>query len=472
MNLRFTIRAVTALACVAALALPSLAAAAPGGPAAKKAPSGSLVQLGGAKGCVAGGGKPAPGCARARALRGPGAYVGSRALAVSPDGRNLYVASSLSDAITVFRRNQKTGVLSQPSGADGCVALEGANGCGTAVGLDAPNSVAVSPDGRTVYATARDSSSIAVFHRSPKTGRLTQLPGAEGCLTGLTVPGSPCGPGRALAGPDVVVVSPDGRNVYVGAFFGNAIVNFGVNPDTGGLTQLGGTAGCIAEGGANGCTAGRALGSPEGMGISNDGATVYVAAPASGAVTILNRDVATGGLGQVTTEAGCIVAVPLSGCTTGVQMAGANAVAVSPRRGSVYVTSFTSNSVTSFAAASGTLTQLEKTSACLVYLRAVGCSFARAMDAPEGLVVSPDGRNVYTASILSNTIGVLTRNPQTGAVVQIPGSHGCLGPKSLPGCTPARATSGTGSIAVSPDGKFVYATAFASSAVDVFRRVQ
>lgn len=471
MNLRLATRAVLALACVAGLALPSLAAAAPGGPAKKKAPTGSLAQLAGAKGCVAGGKKPAAGCGRARALKGPGSYVGSRALAVSPDGRNLYVASSISDAITVFRRNQKTGVLSQPSGAAGCVALSDAEGCGAAVGLDAPNSVAVSPDGRTVYATARDSSSIAVFHRSAKTGALTQLPGAEGCLSGLPQPPSGCANARALAYPDVVVVSPDGRNVYVGAFFGNAVVNFAVNPATGGLTQLSGSAGCIAESATNGCAPGVALGNPEGLGISNDGGTVYAAAASSSAVAILTRDATTGALAQVPTKAGCIVNAPLERCTVGVQLGGANAVAVSPRRGTVYVSSF-QNSVTSFAAAFGTLIQLPGTSACLVYLRAVGCSFGRAIEAPEGITVSPDGRNVYTASIFSNAVDVLVRNPKTGAVAQIPGKHGCLAPKSLPGCTPARATKGASSVVVSPDGKFVYATAFGSSAVDVFRRVQ
>ena len=471
MNLRFATRAVLALACVAGLALPSLATAAPGGPAKKQAPTGSLTQLAGAKGCVAGGNKPAAGCAKARALKGPGPYVGSRALAVSPDGRNLYVASSISDAITIFRRNRKTGVLSQPSGAAGCVALGGAEGCGTAVGLDAPNSVAVSPDGRTVYATARDSSSIAIFHRSPKTGTLTQLPGTEGCLTGLPLPTSACAGARALAYPDVVVVSPDGRNVYAGAFFGNAVVNFAVNPATGGLTQLGGTAGCIAEGATNGCTPGIALGNPEGLGISNNGATVYAAAASSRAVAILTRDVATGALAQVPTKAGCIVNAPLEPCTTGVQLGGANAVAVSPRRGTVYISSF-ENSVTSFAAASGTLTQLPGTSACLVYLRAVGCSFGRAIEAPEGITVSPDGRNVYTASIFSNAVDVLVRDPKTGAVFQVPGAKGCMAPKSLPGCTPARATKGASSVVVSPDGKYVYVTAFGSSAVDVFRRMQ
>jgi DNA-binding beta-propeller fold protein YncE len=466
-----TTRLVLALVCAFSLALPSLAAAAPSGPAKSKASAGSLVQLAGAKGCVAGGKKPAQGCARARALKGPGSYVGSRALAVSPDGRNLYVASSISDAITVFRRNPKTGVLSQASGAAGCVAVRSTEGCGAAIGLDAPNSVAVSPDGRTVYATARDSSSIAVFHRSPKTGMLTQLPGPEGCLTGLPQPTSPCANARALAYPDVVVVSPDGRNVYVGAFFGNGVVNFAVNPASGGLTQLDGSAGCIVEGATNGCAAGIALGNPEGLGISNNGGTVYAAAASSGGVAILTRDASTGALAQVTNGRGCIVNAPLSGCTTGVQLGGANAVAVSPRRGTVYISSF-QNSVTSFAAAFGGLTQLPGTSACLVYLRAVGCSFGRAIEAPEGIAVSPDGSNVYTASIFSNAVDVLARNPRTGAVFQKPGRAGCLAAPSLPGCTPARATKGVSSVVVSPDGKNVYATAFASSAVDVFRRVK
>ena len=65
--------------------------------------------------------------------------------------------------------------------------------------------------------------------------------------------------------------------------------------------------------------------------------------------------------------------------------AAANAVAVTPRGAGVYVTSLFSNSVTAFTPAeTGTgLTQMEGTAGCLVYLRAVGCSFGRAMVAPE-----------------------------------------------------------------------------------------
>ena len=99
---------------------------------------------------------------------------GVAAVALSPDGRNLYVASRRSQAVAVFRRNQSTGKLTQAPGPAGCVAARGAEGCGFAVGLGGPNSVAVSPDGKNVYATSAQGNSIAIFRRDPTTGALAQ----------------------------------------------------------------------------------------------------------------------------------------------------------------------------------------------------------------------------------------------------------------------------------------------------------
>jgi DNA-binding beta-propeller fold protein YncE len=42
----------------------------------------------------------------------------------------------------------------------------------------------------------------------------------------------------------------------------------------------------------------------------------------------------------------------------------------------------------------------------------------------------------------------------------------------VPDCSRGRALAGVGSIVVSPDGRNVYSTAFASNAVDVFRRAR
>jgi DNA-binding beta-propeller fold protein YncE len=467
----FPRRAFALLVALVALVLPAgalAAPAAPQNPGKKAAQQGTLKQLSGARGCLVDRSTPTKGCGTARALEGPGPFMGSRAIAVSADGKNAYVASSRSNAVVVFRRNPKTGALGQPSGAAGCVAAKGAFECGKAVGLNGPNSVAISPNGRNVYVTSRGSNAITAFQRNRSTGALHQLPGAAGCVSGVPLPG--CATATALLGPDVVVVSPDGKNVYVGSFFGNAVVAFGRDAATGAIGQLSGGAGCIAEA-TGGCAVGLALGAPEGMAISGDGKSVYVATALSSAVVVLARDPSTGALTQAN-GSGCIVNVALAGCTTGLELNGANAVAVSPGDDDAYVTSLFSNSVTAFtrAASSGGLTQKEGTSACLVWLRAVGCSFGRALSSPEGLALSPDGANVYTAAFATGAIDVLDRSAESGAVAQKPGLAGCVATRSVPGCTHGRALRGVSSIALSPNGRYLYSTSFGSNAVDIFRR--
>jgi len=430
--------------------------------------AGTLVQLAGKSGCLVDRSARTKSCGVARALKGPGPFMGSRAIALSPDGKSVYVASSQSDAIAIFRRNPRDGTVTQPKGPAGCVAAKGAEHCGTAIGLDGPNSVAVSPDGRNVYATSRASNSIAVFQRNQKTGALTQLPASAGCVAGVPIP--VCAVGRALVGPDVVVVSPKGENVYVGSFFGNAVAVFDRDPVSGSLTQPGDSSGCIAEA-ISGCALGIALGAPEGMAISGDGASVYVAGALSNAVVTLARDQSTGNLSQAGDGSGCIVNGALAGCVTGVELKGANAVAFNPG-GDVYATSLFSNSVTAFtrSRSSGGLAQKQGTAGCLIWLRAAGCSFGRAMRAPEGLAISPDGDNVYVAAFANSAIDVLARGKKVGKVKQLPGRRGCLAPHSVPGCTQARALRGVSSLALSPDGRFLYSTSFGSNAVDIFRR--
>jgi DNA-binding beta-propeller fold protein YncE len=368
----------------------------------------------------------------------------------------------------VFRRNRRTGRLAQARGAAGCVAAKGAAGCAPARGLRGPNSVSVSADGRNVYATSVHTSAVSAFRRNPKTGALAQVPGSGGCVAAAPVPG--CAAGRALAGADVVVVSPDGANVYVGAFFGDAVAVFTRNTSTGALTQPTDTTGCVAAA-TSGCATGLALDAPEGLAISADGSSVYAATAVSNAVVTFTRAPGTGALTQATDGSGCIVAAPLTGCTTGTQLSGANAVAVSPDDDDVYVTSLISNSLTSFTRAStGALTQQSGTSACAINLLAVGCSLGRLLKAPEGLTVSPDGADVYATAFTSGALDVFVRDTGTGALIQHQGRPGCLIAAGPPACRRGRALKGASSVVVSPDGRYAYATAFGANAVDVFRR--
>jgi DNA-binding beta-propeller fold protein YncE len=447
----------------------SAAAAAPHGARPPVNPHGTLIQLPGSGGCVVDSSLHPTLCAPARGLLGPGAIVGSQAIAVSPDGKNVYVASSTSDAIAVLTRNPTTGRLSQAPGAAGCIAAGGAGGCATGVGLDGPNSVAVSPDGENVYATSFRSSSLAIFDRNASTGALTQATDGSGCFAETAIPG--CGTARGLLGADVVAVPHDGRDVYTGSFRGSTVAAF-ARYNGGALTQLFGDGGCISEGGAGGCASATAMSSVEGLAVSPDGNNVYAAAPGSNAVDVLARDPDTGTLTQLTGGAGCFTNTPLSGCTTGRWLGGADAVAISPDNKSVYVPALFTNSVANFSRtpSTGQLAQASGTTGCAIYVLAVACTLGRTLIGPEGAAVSPDGANVYVASFLPGSIDVFDRDASTSGLMEKARHPGCLIDPRFD-CVHAQAMRGASSVVVSPDGKNVYVAAFNSNAVTVFKRV-
>ena len=455
-----------------AVLLPATApAATKGSGTASTLPSGSLIQLPGRKGCLVDQSSRPRSCGTARALKGPGPFMGSRAVVLSPDGRFVYVASSKSDAIAIFTRNRKTGTLTQAKGKAGCISTKASSGCASAAGLDGPNSLAMSPDGRNVYATARDSSSVTSFRRSSSTGALVQLSPKKGCISDAPLPR--CTTGRALGGADVITVSPDGRNAYVGSFFGNAVAIFNRNRSSGALTQPADATGCFTEIATTNCTTGIALASPEGMAISHDGRNVYVATAVSNAVLSFKRNRSTGALAQPANGPGCISNAALTGCVTGSELGGANAVAVSPDDDNVYVTSLTSDSVTAFSrtSSSGRLTQLFGATSCIVWLGATGCAPGRATRAPEGVAVAPDGTSIYIAGYSSGAISMLNRDRSIGTMMQASGDPGCVSTRAIDKCSRGRALKGTSSIALSPDGRYVYSTASKSNAIDIFRRV-
>ncbi|UGS34232.1 beta-propeller fold lactonase family protein [Capillimicrobium parvum] len=426
--------------------------------------SGALRQLSGPAGCLVDRSMPAGQCTAVRALRGPGPFEGSNAVAVSPDGRYVYVAAARSNAVAILRRDRRSGRLTQARGARGCIAAGGAGGCATAEVLGWPNSVAMSPDGRDVYVTSRDSDAVTVFRRDARTGALTEA----GCVAAGGA-GS-CAAGRGLDGPDVVVVSPDGRNVYVGAFSGNAVAVLARDRSTGALSQASGTSGCVAADATEGCATGLALTAVEGMAVSRDGRSVYAASAISGAVAVFARDRSTGTLAQATDGSGCLVTGPAAGCTPARRLAGANAVALSPDDHAVYVTSLLSNSVTAFArSGTGQLTQLVESFGCVVFGPPRGCTPGRALKAPEGVAVAPDGRSVYVAAFSSGAVDVLRRLSPSGGILPRAGRGGCVARDGSSGCERGRRLRGVSSVAVSPDGRHLYATAFASSAVAVFR---
>ena len=87
---------------------------------------------------------------------------GAYSIAVSPDGTSVYVASIFDDSLSVYRRNAIGDLFFR-----GCIADDGTSGCND-VGIDALNgasSVAVSPDGRSVYVTSIGDNALSVYSR-------------------------------------------------------------------------------------------------------------------------------------------------------------------------------------------------------------------------------------------------------------------------------------------------------------------
>jgi 6-phosphogluconolactonase (cycloisomerase 2 family) len=193
---------------------------------------------------------------------------------VSPDGRSLYVTSYLGDALTAFARDPATGALREI----GCWAELASHGCAPARGLDGPYDLALSADGHNVYVAARRSSAVAVFGRNRVSGALAQPEGRSGCVAQDGVDGCRPSTSASLRGARGVAVSPDGRNVYAGAFSASAVSVFRRSAATGALRQLGGRNGCIANaqpGRPRTCAAGRGLHGVWGITISRDGKWLY-----------------------------------------------------------------------------------------------------------------------------------------------------------------------------------------------------
>jgi len=412
---------------------------------------------------------------------------------VSPDGRNVYVAAAGADAVAVFSRNAATGVLHQLTGSAGCVAESADGGCAAAHPLFQVSAVAVSPDGRNVYAAGPNG--VAIFSRS-QTGALSQAAAPRGCVTSDESDDG-CTGVVAMDDPSALAVSPDGRNLYVASGAGYSVVVL-ARDNAGGLSQLAGNDGCVAPPSDDEdevpqslpCTLADVFSSPPAgtltavspIAVSPDGRNVYVAS--NGALAAFRRSPTSGAL----SSAGCLASSQVvdSGlnCQVGRSLGATTSISLTPDGRTVLVSSSPivseEGDVDSGMAlmrrdpTSGALQQPPGASGCATASGSDGCATGRGLAAdlnspyaPNAVSISPDGRNIYVATTTggeeSGTIAALSLSP-SGSVAQLPNALGCLG-DSTAGCTPVRGLTGANSIAVSPDGRNVYATGYFDDSV-------
>jgi DNA-binding beta-propeller fold protein YncE len=341
-------------------------------------------------------------CATGRGL------FGVTDVALSPDGRNAYVGSA--EGLAIFDIAVPGGLM-QKRGAAGCLTRTGTDrttgrrSCGRARGLDAVSSVAVSPDGRTVYVTTVD---VLVFRRDPRTGALTQIAGRAGCVAATRVGegGADCVADPAVDGATSLALSPDGRNAYAasGADPGSAgaVAVLQRDRSTGALTPAPGRRGCIAQTGD--CVRARGLRGAAAVATSPDGANAYVVSSLGCAVAVFDRDAASGALAQKPGAAGSATSHGDSGACNNRRAAQGSGVAggdvtVSPDGRTVFVTARAG--VAMYARAPGGALRY---AGCVSDDGEGTCEDVRALNAPTAPAVSPDGRDLYVAAFGGDAI--------------------------------------------------------------------
>jgi len=294
--------------------------------------------------------------------------VGAQALAVSKDGRNVYVAAdAMASTVTALERNPGTGLLSYSS----CLVENNTSSIGctaTGRGIAGATDVAISADDKTVYTTARSTThAVASFSRdltaNTPFGEAVQIgPKPAGCVseTGFdhdSGDSGGCANGRGLVSPFTVQPSPDGKNVYVAGSGSDAlaILTPAANGD---LAQAASTAGCLSNDpdGPGGsppsdpeCEGAFPLGGAGDVLVSPDSKSLYVGdgAFAQQALTIFDRD-ASGALTRLPGPDGCLATTTTAaslGCTSAEGFGLLGSSWISDDGGSVYVSAFLDRSV-------------------------------------------------------------------------------------------------------------------------------
>jgi DNA-binding beta-propeller fold protein YncE len=318
-----------------------------------------------------------------------GAGEGTSRVAVSPDGKNVYATNrgAGSNSVSQYARNTETGKLTALAQATVATGTE-------------PESVVVSPDANSVYVANRGSSTVSQYARSPVTGALTLQ---ASLATG--------------AGPIGLTISPDGEQVYAANATSATLSQFSRNTGTGELKAL---AKATVPAGAN----------VHGVLVSPDGKNVYATNYSAGTVSEYARSEVSGELTALGTVA------------TGTNP---HDLAISPDGDSVYV----ANSV-----ASGNVLELLRNAetGMLTFQRTIA-----ADKFTECIVVSPDGGSVYATNEATNDVSQYSRDMQTG---------------DLTALAPAAVTSETHpeGIAVSADGHSVYVANSGSGSVSQYSR--
>ena len=403
--------------------------------------------------CVAASKSQAPGCSVARAMQG------AKFAATSPDGRYVYVGSDgAPGSIAVFSRSLGSGALTQLKGNAGCYSA-GLTGCTTIPHSGRVNHLEVSSDGKGLVAALYGDGAVVSFARNPRTGALKWVNcvgEARGCTKGpstsmfgtktlalspdgrnvyaanlngvaivelarartgkLTVVGCigrsdyGCAASRAIQGPAGVAVSRDGSYVYEADSSGWAVSALARNPRTGVLTNSSCVSGRDGSSTIAGCSPGLGIEGPEWV-TAGPAGTVWIGSSESSSLIRLQLD-ASGNLAMAAVSGACTTDLSIafgsaSLCAGQPGLSGAYGIAVSPDGLNAYVGSYDPGSLDAF--------QVDPVSGALigvgpcVGVGASGCPKTSGLSHAGHTVLTPDGRNVMILAPDSSSITIFAR---------------------------------------------------------------
>ena len=402
--------------------------------------SGALHQIPGKSGCWSGDGSSEDGTKTCR--NGRDIDTGdATSLTISRDGRYLYLASQLqvgsvdTGGVAIFKRNTRKGTLRQLKGKQGCFSAtggseDGPGTCRRAREADDVSAVHLSPDQKYLYASNYDGDphgGIAIFARSRRTGRLSQLKGKNGCLTGdgtteQSGTNKVCRTAKNV-GEVWDVATPDNRFAYVPASYGPDLLQAFRRNSKGGLVPLAGKTGCVSDDGTSPsgpCVDGRGMQKLERAVLSKDKRFIYTSGYTDpGVIAVINRNRRTGRLSQRPGKAGCVSGDGSSGdgagtCQDGRAIADGYAGALAPSGKTLYFTSYNRDALIIFRISpkTGAIHQLSGKDGCVSLDGssedgAGTCRVGKALDGPYQVALAAKGRDVYVAADGSNGVDLL-----------------------------------------------------------------
>ena len=425
--------------------------------AAALAATGDLTQPAGTAGCISETG--AGSCADGRALHC------ASAVAVSPDGKSVYVvASEVSDAVVRLNRNPTTGAITQPAGSRrGASARPGRGRAPTAMGSTARLG---SRSARTGRASTSPRTSAAPWRASTATrppGRSPSPPGAP-AASARRGAGGPCADGHGFNSRDLRWRSaPTGRASTSPPSVSNAVVRLNRNTTTGAISQPAGAAGCISHTGAGPCADGHGLDRAALRWRSAPTGRASTSPPPATPWCASSRNTTTGAISQPAgsrrlhqpTGGGALRrrprALPRDG---GGSQPGREERLRRLQPSSPWCASLATRPP-------GRLAQPAGTAGCLSETGAGPCADGHGLGIPHSVAVSARREErLRRLGLQATPWCASTRNTTTGALSQPAGTAGCISETGAGPCADGRGLDSAHDVAVSADGKSVYVASY------------